>query len=95
VNRVTAAAAFDGYIASQLKDQKISDKTMSGKKHSETIITNEQTIRRRAWIDSALESVRQRLGTFRAASDSETDSSQPRERRLYIASSNGTRRSAP
>lgn len=81
-------------IFARLENTKISDKTMSGKKDSETIITNEQTLRRRAWVESALESVRQRLGIARTGSDPESGCSRPRKRHLYVATSNGSRRTS-
>jgi hypothetical protein len=36
-------------------------KTMSERKHSEKEFTNEDTVRRRAWIDKALDSVKGRF----------------------------------
>jgi hypothetical protein len=36
---------------------------MANKKHNETLITNEDTLVRRAWIESAVESVRARINT--------------------------------
>jgi hypothetical protein len=36
---------------------------MANKKHNDTVITNEDTLVRRAWIESAVESVRARINT--------------------------------
>jgi hypothetical protein len=36
---------------------------MANKKHNETVITNQETLVRRAWIESAVESVRARINT--------------------------------
>ena len=46
------------------------DKIMSNKKHNESLITDERTLMRRAWIDLALNSVRSQLN-FGVAEDRE------------------------
>ena len=62
---------------------------MSETKHSD-VITNERTIQRRIWIDSALESVRSRLKAM-----AEAGASEPSERarpNLYVAYSSEDKR---
>ena len=60
-------------------------KTMSDAKHSDTIITNEGTIKRRAWIESALKSVRARMGFVPEAEFSESPGEPGEPPNLYVA----------
>ncbi len=55
---------------------------MSDVMHSKTIITNKGTIQRRAWIESALRSVRARMGFIPEEEFSETSGELPN---LYVA----------
>lgn len=54
---------------------------MSDNKHSETIITNEETRHRRDWIERALASVREQLPGGDANSNHEA---QPARPNLYV-----------
>ena len=58
---------------------------MSDKKHSETIITNEKTRQRRAWIDRALASVRRNPESGEEQGEVADTSSKPH---LFVVSSN-------
>jgi hypothetical protein len=58
---------------------------MSEIKHSD-VITNERTIQRRDWIESALESVRARLRPI--AEIGSVDSTDKKKPALYVAYSN-------
>ena len=60
---------------------------MSETKHSDTIITNEQTLSRRAWIDRARESVR---GTFEPECEAGESAERPARPRLYVVKSNNS-----
>jgi hypothetical protein len=60
---------------------------MSNKKHSDTIITNEQTLQRRAWIERALDGVR---GTLLSGEDGLEIRRKPRPR-LYVVGSSRVR----
>ncbi len=60
-------------------------KTMSDAKHSDTIITNEGTIQRRAWIESALNSVRARMGFIPETEFSESADESGESPNLYVA----------
>ena len=62
--------------------------TMSDRKHSDTSFTNEETVRRRAWIDKALAGVRGAVAPSEKAVKAREKSRKPH---LYIASSNRTR----
>jgi hypothetical protein len=57
---------------------------MSDNKHSETIITNEETRHRRDWIERALASVRKQLPGSDANSLSQA---QPARPKLYVVGS--------
>ena len=54
---------------------------MSNKKHSESLIKNEDTLRRRAWVEQALAGVRVRAGTDVRPCEERDGSSKPR---LYL-----------
>jgi hypothetical protein len=43
---------------------------MTHKKHNDEVIKNEDTLVRRAWIESAIQGVRSRMGDMPAAEDS-------------------------
>ena len=58
---------------------------MSDVKHSDTIIRNEGTIKRRAWIESALNSVRARMGFITEAEFSESPGDPGEPPNLYVA----------
>ena len=58
---------------------------MSEIKHSDTIITNEHTLSRRAWIDRALESVR---GTYEPERDLQESAECSVKPQLYVVKSN-------
>lgn len=80
---------------------------MSKNHDKEDLFTNEDTLVRRAWIDSALDSVRSRLGgtpdncetpdsdeeTGQSAAPTETRSSKGQRPKLYVAWSATERRS--
>jgi len=76
---------------------------MSNKKHNESLITDEQTLMRRAWVDLALNSVRSQLN-FEALESADTvaagyetadegANSVSRRPNLYLAYSASRRRS--
>jgi hypothetical protein len=58
---------------------------MSDAKHWETIITNEGTIKRRAWIEFAIKSVRARMGFIPEAEFSESSGESGEPPNLYVA----------
>jgi len=58
------------------------DKTMSDKKHSDSLITNADTLRRRDWIERALAGVR----SLSAEPDELAKAAQSKPR-LYVVSS--------
>jgi hypothetical protein len=71
---------------------------MSNKKHNDSLITDETTLMRRAWIDLALDSVRSQLsfrahdnsdmlaaGYETAAAESAADDANAKARHLYLA----------
>ena len=61
---------------------------MSDRKHSDILFTNEETVRRRAWIDRALAGVR---GAVVPSEEAGKAREKSRKLHLYIASSNRTR----
>lgn len=63
-------------------------KTMSETKHSEVTFTNAETIRKRAWIEKALASVKGRLTVGEDGSES---TSKARKPHLYVVDSNRPR----
>lgn len=79
---------------------------MSNKKHNDSLITDEKTLMRRAWIDLALSSVRSQLkfGVLEGRETAETTiaagyetaapeaATEKRERHLYLAYSAGKAR---
>ena len=60
-------------------------KTMSDRKHSDQLITNEDTVNRRAWIEKALSVVK---GKVTGRDESKNTGEQPNEPRLYIVDTN-------
>jgi hypothetical protein len=76
---------------------------MENKKHNEALITNEETLVRRAWIESALEGVRSHIdaplppaeaGNLGRNADEEREARAESERpHLYMAWSSRERRS--
>ena len=62
-------------------------KTMSETKHSEVTFTNAETIRKRAWIEKALASVK---GRFTAGEDGSESTGKSRKPHLYVVDSNRT-----
>ena len=68
--------------------KKKSNVTMSDRKHSDTSFTNEQTVRRRAWIEKAVDSVRGSISPGEEVVEARAKSRRPH---LYIASSKRTR----
>lgn len=62
-------------------------KTMSRTKHSEKTFTNMETVRKRAWIERALASVR---GRFTAGEDGSESIDRPAKPDLYVVDSNRT-----
>jgi len=63
-------------------------KTMSETKHSDTTFTNAETIRKRAWIEKALASVK---GRFTDGEDGSDSTGSARKPHLYVVDSNRTR----
>ena len=63
-------------------------KTMSETKHSEVTFTNAETIRKRAWIEKALASVK---GRFTVGEDGSESNGKSRKPHLYVVDSNRTR----
>jgi len=61
---------------------------MSKRKHSDPLITNEQTLQRRAWIERALDGVRR--ATERVEDSIEPAESPPRPK-LYVVGSSSPR----
>jgi len=61
---------------------------MSKTKHSETEFTNEQTVRRRAWIAKALEGVR---GRFEQGGEDILTSEEPAKPHLYVVKTDDAR----
>lgn len=61
---------------------------MSKIKHSETIITNEETRRRREWVERALAGVRGRYSGGEAIADSQPKAPQPN---LFVVGSRRAR----
>lgn len=61
---------------------------MSTTKHSGTEFTNEQTVRRRAWIARALDSVR---GQFDHGADDTLVSEEPVKPHLYVVKTDDAR----
>ncbi len=57
---------------------------MSKQKHSDPLIKNEETLRRRAWVEQALAGVRLRSGPDICPSDSPEPPEKPR---LYVVGS--------
>jgi len=62
-------------------------KTMSDIKHSDTIIKNEDTIQRRAWIDRAVASAKDCAGSDHSQGAPQETAAKPD---LYLVRSNGT-----
>jgi hypothetical protein len=56
-------------------------KTMSDRKHSDKLITNEDTVNRRAWIEKAVSVVK---GKFTGGEDSANTAEQPNQPNLYV-----------
>ncbi len=63
-------------------------KTMSDRKHSNTIITNESTLQRRDWIERALSGVRSKTGKEEATGKCPDKAARPA---LYIVGSQRVR----
>jgi len=61
---------------------------MSHTKHSEKTFTNAETVRKRAWIEKALASVRGRFTSGEDGSESTEAAAKPQ---LYVVDSNRTR----
>lgn len=63
-------------------------KTMSNTKHSEKTFTNLETVRKRAWIERAIDSVRERFASGDESSESPENAQKPQ---LYVVDSNRNR----
>lgn len=63
-------------------------KTMSKKKHSDISFTNEETVRKRAWIEKALASVKGRFSSGEDRIESTEKASKPD---LYVVNTNRPR----
>lgn len=61
---------------------------MSDRKHSDEIITNEDTVNRRAWIEKAVSVVK---GKVTDQDETADNVEQPRKRHLYIVDTNRPR----
>ncbi|MDJ0927052.1 MAG: hypothetical protein QNJ73_05300 [Gammaproteobacteria bacterium] len=61
---------------------------MSDTKHSAPLIKNQDTLRRRAWVERALAGVRGRSSTAEDAPIDQSDSPKPK---LYVVGSNRAR----
>jgi hypothetical protein len=61
---------------------------MSETKHSDTIITNERTLRRRSWIDRAVAGVKGKAVSGEEGLEARESGSKPK---MYIVSSNRPR----
>ena len=63
-------------------------KTLSEFKHSQTVITNEETLQRRAWVERAIAEVRGRMSAAPVAPERAERSQRPK---LYVVGSRQSR----